>query len=214
MSYLDTPFHSTLLQHAVDAFTRLPGVGKRTALRMALYLLKQPKEDVERFGTAFIRLRNEVKYCAVCGMLSDADICPICADRRRDNTIICVVESVRDVMSIEQTGQFRGRYHVLGGIISPIDGVGPNDLTIELLLERVRQGETQEVLLALSTTMEGETTSFYLAKLLNALSVPIRITAIARGVGFGDDLECTDELTLGRAILNRQPFNNNINKTI
>jgi len=214
MSWFDTPYHSTLLQQAVDAFTRLPGVGKRTALRMALYLLKQPKEDVERFGSAFIRLRNEVKYCAVCSMLSDADICPFCADMKRDKTIICVVESVRDVMSIEQTGHYRGQYHVLGGIISPIDGVGPHDLTIDALLERVCHGEAQEVLLALSTTMEGETTSFYISKQIDALSAPVRITAIARGVGFGDELECTDEITLGRSIQNRQPFGYmNINKT-
>jgi len=206
MSWFEPPFHSALLQQAVDAFTRLPGVGKRTALRMALYLLKQPKEDVERFGSAFIRLRNEVKYCAVCSMLSDTDICPFCADSKRDKAIICVVESVRDVMSVEQTGQYRGLYHVLGGIISPIDGVGPGDLTIDDLLERVRQGGTQEVVLALSTTMEGETTSFYISKLLGSLPDPIRLTAIARGVGFGDELECTDELTLGRAIQNRQPF--------
>ena len=206
MSYFDTPLHSTLLQQAVDSFARLPGIGKKSAMRMALFLLKQPKEDVAHFGTTFIRLRNEVKYCSVCSMLSDTDICPICSNPKRDNTIICVVENVRDVMSIEQTGQFRGRYHVLGGIISPIDGVGPRDLTIEALLERLRLGETQEVLLALSTTMEGETTSFYLSKQFASLPVPIRITTIARGVGFGDELECTDELTLARAIQNRQPF--------
>ncbi|MCL2726962.1 MAG: recombination mediator RecR [Bacteroidales bacterium] len=214
MSWFEPPFHSALLQQAVDAFTRLPGVGKRTALRMALYLLKQPKEDVERFGTAFIRLRNEVKYCAVCSMLSDTDVCPFCADVRRDKTIICVVESVRDVMSIEQTGHYKGQYHVLGGIISPIDGVGPDDLTIGALLERVSRGEAQEIVLALSTTMEGETTSFYISKQIDALSAQVRITAIARGVGFGDELECADELTLGRAIQNRQPFGyTNINKT-
>ena len=206
MSYLDLPFHSTLLQQAVDAFTRLPGVGKRTALRMALYLIKQPKEDVERFGMAFIRLRNEVKYCMICSMLSDTDVCPICLDQKRDHSVICVVETVRDVMSIEQTGVYRGRYHVLGGIISPMDGVGPNDLTVNALLERVRSGEVLEVLLALSTTMEGETTSFYLSKQITSCELPVRITTIARGVGFGDDLECTDELTLGRAIQNRQPF--------
>ena len=210
MSSFDTPFHSTLLQQAVDAFSRLPGVGKRTALRLALYLLKQPQEDVERFGAAFIRLRNEVKYCSVCCMLSDTDICPFCADPKRDNAIICVVENVQDVMSIEQTGQFKGRYHVLGGIISPIDGIGPNDLSIEALLERVRGGEVQEVLFALSTTFGGETTSFYLSKQLTLLSLPIRITAIARGIGIGDDLECTDELTLGRAIQHRQLFQYNM----
>lgn len=206
MSYFDTPFHSTLLQQAVDSFSRLPGVGKRSALRMALYLLKQPPEDVERFGVSFIRLRNEIKYCSVCSMLSDTDICPICSDYKRDNAIICVVENVRDVMSIEQTGQFRGLYHVLGGIISPIDGIGPNNLTISALMGRLQKGETQEVLLALSTTMEGETTSYYLSKQIASLSLRIRISVIARGVGFGDDLECTDELTLSRAIQNRQPF--------
>ena len=206
MPWFDTPFHSTLLQQAVDAFTRLPGIGKRTALRMALYLLKQPKEDVERFGTAFIRLRNDVKYCAVCSMLSDTDVCPFCADPKRDCSTVCVVESVRDVMSIEQTGHYRGLYHVLGGIISPVDGIGPNDLTICALMERVHRGEIREVVLALSTTIEGETTSFYLSKQLSALPCPVRITAIARGVGFGDELENTDELTLGRAIQNRQPF--------
>ena len=206
MAFFETPFHSALLQQAVDAFSRLPGIGKRSALRMSLYLLKQPQEDVERFGNAFIRLRNDIKYCSVCSMLSDTDICPICANTKRDNTIICVVESVSDVMSIEQTGQFHGRYHVLGGIISPIDGVGPNDLTIDALLKRIRQEGTQEVVLALSTTMEGETTSFYLSKQLQSIPFPIRITAIARGVGFGDEIENTDELTLGRAIQNRQPF--------
>ena len=204
MSGFEPSLPSVLLQQAVDAFTRLPGVGRRTALRMALYLLKQPREDVERFGQSFIRLRNEVKYCRICSMLSDTDICPVCADAKRNNSLICVVESVRDVMSIEQTGVFKGRYHVLGGIISPIHGIGPHDLTIAALTERVRQGGVEEVLLALSTTMEGETTSFYLAKQLQGY--PVRITAIARGVGFGDDLECTDELTLGRAIDNRQIF--------
>ena len=206
MAFFETPFHSTLLQQSVDAFSRLPGIGKRSALRMSLYLLKQPQEDVERFGNAFIHMRNDIKYCAICSMLSDTDICPICANTKRDNTIICVVESVSDVMSIEQTGQFHGRYHVLGGIISPIDGVGPNDLTIDALLKRIRHEGIQEVVLALSTTMEGETTSFYLSKQLQSLPFPIRITAIARGVGFGDEIENTDELTLGRAIQNRQPF--------
>ncbi|MCL1973379.1 MAG: recombination mediator RecR [Bacteroidetes bacterium] len=205
MSWFDSSFHSTLLQQAVDAFSRLPGVGKRSALRMALYLLKQPCEDVERWGQAFIRLRNEVKYCRVCNMLSDTDICPICTDPERDSALICVVESVRDVMSIELTGQFRGRYHVLGGIISPIDGIGPNDLTIDALIERLGKGGVEEILLALSTTMEGETTSFYLSR--KASAFPVRITTIARGVGFGDELESTDEMTLGRAIQNRQPFN-------
>ncbi|MDR2586184.1 MAG: recombination mediator RecR [Prevotellaceae bacterium] len=205
MLYLDTPFPSALLQQAVDAFGRLPGVGKRTALRLALWLLKQPNEDVERFGAACIRFRNEVKYCTICSMLSDTDVCPICADTRRDNTTICVVESVRDVMSIEQTGQFRGLYHVLGGIISPIDGIGPKDLSINALIERIQRGGVQEVLFALSTTMEGETTSFYLYKQLSVHSV--KISAIARGVGFGEDLESTDELTLGRAIVHRQLFN-------
>ena len=204
MNFQEQAYPSELLKDAVDVFTRLPGLGRRTALRMALHLLKQPQEDVERFGNAFIRLRKEIKYCRCCGMLSDNDTCYICADHRRDSRIVCVVESVRDVMSIEQTGQYRGRYHVLGGIISPIDGIGPLELNIPSLLERLEKEELTEVFFALNTSMEGETTALYLARKMAAY--PVKISAIARGIGFGDDLECTDELTLGRAIQNRQPF--------
>lgn len=197
-------YSSALLEKAVDEFASLPGVGRKSALRLALHLLKQPKENVERFGNSFIALRNGVKYCRECNMISDSDICSVCSDSSRDRSIICVVESIRDVLSIENTEQYRGLYHVLGGIISPMDGVGPGDLPIKELIERVECGNVKEVILALSTSMEGETTSFYLYKKLNAYQ--IKISTIARGVGFGDDLEYTDELTLGKSIENRHLF--------
>ncbi|MDR1680806.1 MAG: recombination mediator RecR [Prevotellaceae bacterium] len=197
-------FSSKLLNAAVDAFAKLPGIGRKTALRLALYLLKQSQEEVERFGHAFISLRSEVKYCTECHTISDTDRCPICASPRRDHTIVCVVETVRDVLSIENTQQYNGVYHVLGGIISPMDGIGPHDLAIDSLVARVATGTVKEVVLALSTTMEGETTCFYLYKKLH--NFPLSVTTIARGVGFGDELEYTDELTLGRSIKNRQPF--------
>ena len=200
-------YTSQLLEKAVDEFSSLPGIGRKTALRLALHLLKQPEENVEKFGTAFIRLRKEVKYCPICNMISDNSNCFICSDRGRERAVICVVESLRDVLSIENTGQYRGLYHVLGGIISPMDGIGPSDLPIAQLLARAEQEEVKEVVLALSTGMEGETTSFYLYKRLSQHS--ITISAIARGIGFGDDLEYTDELTLGRSILNRQIFKPN-----
>jgi recombination protein RecR len=195
---------SKLLHAAVDELSRLPGVGRKTALRLALHLMKQPVADVERFGRAFIAMRNEIKHCKVCNVLSDEEQCEICRNPRRDRAVVCVVESIREVLSIENTQQYNGLYHVLDGIISPMDGVGPNDLKIEELLERVGGGEIQEVVLALSTTMEGETTCYYLYKKL--CNFDVRITTIARGVGFGDELEYTDELTLGRSIKNRQPF--------
>lgn len=197
-------YSSALLEKAVDEFASLPGVGRKSALRLALHLLKQPKENVERFGNSFIALRNGVKYCRECNMISDSDVCSVCSDSSRDRSIICVVESIRDVLSIENTEQYRGLYHVLGGIISPMDGVGPGDLPIKELIERVEGGNVKEVILALSTSMEGETTSFYLYKKLNAYQ--IKISTIARGVGFGDDLEYTDELTLGKSIENRHLF--------
>ena len=197
-------YSSVLLEKAVDEFSSLPGIGRKSALRLALHLLKQPQENVERFGNSFIALRKGVKYCNVCNMISDENICSVCADSSRDRSIICVVESIRDVLSIENTGQYRGLYHVLGGIISPMDGVGPGDLPIKELAERVVSGEVKEVILALSTSMEGETTSFYLYKKLSGTGV--QITTIARGVGFGDDLEYTDELTLGKSIENRHLF--------
>ena len=197
-------YSSVLLEKAVDEFSSLPGIGRKSALRLALHLLKQPQENVERFGNSFIALRKGVKYCNVCNMISDENICSVCSDSSRDRSIICVVESIRDVLSIENTGQYRGLYHVLGGIISPMDGVGPGDLPIKELTERVVSGEVKEVILALSTSMEGETTSFYLYKKLSGTGV--QITTIARGVGFGDDLEYTDELTLGTSIENRHLF--------
>lgn len=197
-------YPSQLLENAVEQFASLPGIGRKSALRLALHLLKQPVENVERFSRAFTELRKGVRYCRQCNMITDSEICPICEDSRRDNSLICVVESVRDVLSIERTGRYHGLYHVLGGIISPIDGIGPSDLSIENLAERVKSGAVQEVVLALSTGMEGETTAFYLYKKLSGLN--IKITAIARGIGFGDDLEYADELTLGKSIENRQIF--------
>ncbi len=197
-------YSSKLLERAVDEFASLPGVGRKTALRLALHLLRQPKANVERFGSSFIELRNEVKYCPKCYMITDDDLCSVCSDKQRDRSIICVVESIRDVLSIDNTGQFNGTYHVLGGIISPMDGIGPSELKINELLERVKNDEPKEVLLALSTGMEGETTSFFLYKKLSSLG--IKISTIARGVGFGDDLEYTDELTLAKSIENRHDF--------
>ena len=203
-------YPSKLLEDAVDAISSLPGVGRRSALRLALHLLKQPVENVHHFTMAIDRLRDDVKYCRHCRMISDDEICSICADRSRDHSLICVVESVRDVMSIENTGQYRGVYHVLGGIISPINGVGPSDLTIKELVSRVasEQGDIltspTEVILALSGDVEGETTSFYIYRQLSQYNV--KVSTLARGLGFGDDLEYADELTLGRSIVNRQPF--------
>lgn len=203
-------YPSKLLEDAVDAISSLPGVGRRSALRLALHLLKQPVENVHHFTMAIDRLRDDVKYCRHCRMISDDEICSICADRSRDHSLICVVESVRDVMSIENTGQYRGVYHVLGGIISPINGVGPSDLTIKELVARVasEQGDMSnspaEVILALSGDVEGETTSFYIYRQLSQFNV--KVSTLARGLGFGDDLEYADELTLGRSIVNRQPF--------
>ena len=197
-------YSSTLLEKAVEEFASLPGIGRKSALRLALHLLKQPQENVDRFGNSFIALRKGVKYCNICNMISDNSICSVCADQTRDRSTICVVESIRDVLSIENTGQYTGLYHVLGGIISPIDGVGPADLPIKELVERAQSSDVKEVILALSTSMEGETTSFYLYKKLSALN--LKISTIARGVGFGDDLEYTDELTLGKSIENRHLF--------
>lgn len=206
MSYKEN-YPSKLLEEAVDAISSLPGVGPRSALRLALHLLKQPAENVHHFTSAIDNLRDEVKYCRQCRMISDDDICSICSDKSRDANTICVVETVRDVMSIENTGQYRGVYHVLGGIISPINGVGPSDLTIRELTSRVAALSTEadvEVILALSGDVEGETTSFYIYRQLTQYNV--RVSTLARGLGFGDDLEYADELTLGRSIINRQIF--------
>ena len=200
-------YPSQLLADAVDAISSLPGVGRRSALRLALHLLKQPAEHVHHFTDSVARLRDEVRYCRICRMIADGDVCSICADRSRDARTVCVVESVRDVMSIENTGQYHGVYHVLGGIISPISGVGPSDLTIKDLVERVRALEdpaSAEVILALPGDVEGETTAFYIYRQIAPSG--IRVTALARGLGFGDDLEDADELTLGRSITGRVAF--------
>ena len=202
-------YPSELLQNAVDAISSLPGVGNRSALRLALHLLAQPKDHVHHFTNAINRLVDEVRYCNECMMISDSDHCSICSDRTRDHRTVCVVATVRDVMSIEATGQYRGVYHVLGGIISPINGIGPSDLTIRQLVERMRtlsagEGTKPEVILALSGDVEGETTSFYIYRQLAGLDV--QVSTLARGLGFGDDLEYADSLTLGRSIINRQAF--------
>lgn len=209
MSYKDN-YPSKLLEEAVDAISSLPGVGRRSALRLALHLLKQPVENVHHFTSAINHFRDDVKYCSQCMMISDDEVCSICSDRSRDHRTICVVESVRDVMSIENTGQYRGVYHVLGGIISPIGGIGPSDLTIRQLCDRVASlsqdgsGDPAEVILALSGDVEGETTAFYIYRQISGYGVTV--TSLARGLGFGDDLEYADELTLGRSIINRQVF--------
>jgi len=204
---MDEKYPSKLLENAVDAISTLPGVGSRSALRLALHLLKQPKENVHHFTASIDSLVNEARYCRECMMISDDDLCSICADSRRDHSQICVVENVRDVMSIEATGQYHGVYHVLGGIISPIKGIGPSDLTIRRLVERVSESFPGgvEVILALSGDVEGETTSFYIYRQIEKYGV--RVSTLARGLGFGDDLEYADTLTLGRSILNRQKFN-------
>lgn len=201
-------YPSILLEQAVNQMASLPGVGKRTALRLVLHLLRRSDAEVEAFAGAFTRLKSEVIYCRECHNISDTDICPICASTRRDHATICVVENVQDVMSIENTGQYNGVYHVLGGIISPMEGIGPKDIEIDSLIERVAKGETKEVILALPTTMEGDTTNFYIyRRLQNAelASMP-RISQIARGVAVGNQLEYTDEITLGRSIVNRTDF--------
>lgn len=203
-------YPSALLQNAVDAIGALPGVGKRSALKLALHLLRQPADNVKHFTESIDRLRNEVRYCSECRMISDGDICSICADEKRDHRTICVVESVQDVMSIEKTRQYSGVYHVLGGIISPIEGTGPSDLTISRLEERLAHlvsdsgPEGIEVIFALSGDVEGETTAFYIYRRIAPLG--IRVSTLARGLGFGDDIDYADELTLGRSIVNRQAF--------
>ena len=201
---MEQNFASTLLENAVNEFAKLPGIGRKTALRLVLHLLRQDKSSVDGFSQAITRLRHDIKYCNVCHNISDTDTCALCADTTRDSSTICVVENVREVMAVEATGQFRGLYHVLGGVISPMDGVGPADLQIESLVQRVAGGGIKEIILALSATMEGDTTNFYIFRKL--ASYDVRITPIARGVSVGDELEYTDEITLGRSILNRTPF--------
>ena len=197
-------YSSQLLERAVESFSQLPGVGRKTALRLVLHLLRQPLEDVDSFTDAVTRVRHDVKYCKVCHNISDTDICSICSDPRRDSSVVCVVENIQDVMAIENTQQYHGLYHVLGGIISPMDGIGPHDLSIDSLVERIDTGEVKEVILALASTMEGDTTNFYISRKLKDKDVKLSI--IARGISVGDELEYTDEVTLGRSILNRTPF--------
>jgi len=195
-----------LLENAVNEFAKLPGIGRKTALRLVLHLLKQSEHEVEVFGNSFIQLRKEIIYCKVCHNISDTEVCRICGNPSRDHETVCVVENIKDVMTIENTQQFRGLYHVLGGIISPMDGIGPSDLEIESLILRATSEGIKEVILALSTTMEGDTTNFYIFRKLAPLNV--KITTIARGIAIGDELEYADEVTLGRSILNRVEFTN------
>ena len=197
-------YPSQLLERAVQEFSRLPGIGRKTALRLVLHLLRQDGEDVERFTETIARMRQEVQYCHVCHNISDSDTCPICADPRRDASVVCVVENIQDVMDIENTQQYHGLYHVLGGIISPMDGIGPSDIEIDSLVERVKAGDVSEVILALSPTMEGDTTNFYIYRKLSPMGV--KVSVIARGVAVGNELEYTDEVTLGRSIMNRTLF--------
>lgn len=201
---MNREYPSMLLEKAVAEFSKLPGIGRKTALRLVLHLLRQPKEEVDIFAEALSHMAHEVKYCTVCHNISDTDVCPICSNGKRDAKTICVVENVQDVMAVENTQQYNGLYHVLGGIISPMDGIGPNDIEIASLVERVEKGDVEEVILALSSTMEGDTTNFYISRKLAHTGVALSV--IARGISVGDELEYTDEVTLGRSILNRTPF--------
>jgi len=204
VALLENAYPSELLEKAVSEFAKLPGIGRKTALRLVLHLLRQPTETAESLASALTKMRNEVVYCSVCHNISDNEVCPICSDRHRDSTTVCVVENIRDVMAVERTQQYNGLYHVLGGVISPMDGIGPTDLEIDSLVARVEKGDIQEIILALSSTMEGDTTNFYISRKL--ADKPVRISVIARGISVGDELEYTDEVTLGRAILNRTTF--------
>ena len=199
-------YSSALLEKAVGEFAKLPGIGRKTALRLVLFMLRQGDNDVDQFVNAVSKMKREVKYCRVCHNISDTDVCPICSDHSRDAATICVVENVQDVLAVENTQQFHGLYHVLGGIISPMDGIGPADLEIDSLVSRVAAGGVKEVILALSSTMEGDTTNFYISRKLALYDVTVSV--IARGISVGDELEYTDEVTLGRAILNRTTMNN------
>ncbi len=200
-------YSSKLFDDTINEFSKLPGIGKRTATRLVLHLLKLEKENLEYFGETIIKLAKEIKHCNICHNISDTETCSICADKLRDDSTICVVENIKDVIAIENTQQFRGKYHILGGILSPMEGIGPSDLNIHSLELRVKNGEINELILALSPTMEGDTTNFYLYKKFSQLGV--KLTTLARGVSFGDELEYADEITLGRSIINRQPFDGN-----
>lgn len=203
-------YPSKLIERAVNEFSTLPGIGKKTALRFVLNLLKRDLNEVERFSDALIQMRKMIQYCKVCHTISDAEICQICSSVKRDKKIICVVESVKDVLAIENTAQYQGVYHVLGGIISPIEGIGPNDLNIESLIERIKTELPNEVIIAIKPTLEGETTNFYIYKKISPF--PVKITQIARGIAIGDELEYVDEVTLGKSIINRVPYENTLVK--
>ncbi len=197
-------YSSKLVENAVNELARLPGIGRKTALRLTLHILKKDTVQAEALGNAIIMMKNEIMYCSVCHNISDTEVCEICSNPKRDKQTVCVVEDIRDMMAIENTGQYTGVYHVLGGIISPMDGIGPGDLNIESLVNRVSSGEIKEVIMALSTTIEGDTTNFYIFKRLKDFN--IEVTTIARGIAIGDELEYADEITLGRSILNRMPY--------
>ncbi|MDD2960850.1 MAG: recombination mediator RecR [Muribaculaceae bacterium] len=207
---MEQEFASSLLENAVNEFSKLPGIGRKTALRLVLHLLRQDECVANTFGDAIIKLRREIRYCKECHNISETERCPICSNPARERSVVCVVENVKDVMSIENTHQHRGLYHVLGGLISPMDGVGPQDIEIDSLIERVKCGEVKEIILALSATMEGDTTNFYIYRKLAPYDV--KITLLARGVSVGNEIEYTDELTLGRSILNRTLFSDSFNK--
>ena len=207
---MEQEYASTLLETAVNELSRLPGIGRKTALRLALHILRQDEKMGQSLGEAIINLRKGIRYCTVCHNISETDVCPICSNPSRDTSTVCVVESVKDVMLFENTGQYTGIYHVLGGLISPMDGIGPSDLEIASLVERVKSGTVNEVILALSATMEGETTNFYIYRQLGA--TPIKITQLARGVSVGNEIEYTDEITLGRSLLNRTLFSDSFNR--
>ena len=208
---MEQEFASRLLEAAVSEFAKLPGIGRKTALRLVLHLLKQDEHEAVSFGEAIIKLRREIRYCKVCHNISETEVCPICGNPSRDASTICVVENVKDVMSVENTHQHHGLYHVLGGLISPMDGIGPADIEVDSLEERVKQGGVKEVILALSATMEGDTTNFYIFRRL-APYPDVKITILARGVSVGNEIEYTDELTLGRSIMNRTLFSDTFHK--
>jgi len=203
-------YSSRLLEKAVFEFSKLPGIGRKSALRLVLHLLRQDNDEISALASSLIQLKEEIHHCKVCHNISDTEICSVCSNPSRDRSQLCVVENIRDVMAIESTQQFRGLYHVLGGIISPMEGIGPAQLTISSLVERVSQGEINEVILALSATMEGDATNFFIYRKLN--ETPIKVTTLARGVAIGDELEYTDEITLGRSLLNRTPFEDTLKK--
>lgn len=201
---METRFNSQLLEKAVGELSKLPGIGRKTALRLALHLLRKPSEEAKALGESLIEMRDKISYCSRCHNISEEETCPICTDSRRDQKTVCVVENVKDVITIEATHQHHGLYHVLGGLISPLDGIGPSDIEIESLVERVSEENIEEVILALSPTMEGDTTNFYIYRKLSEL--PVKVTMLARGLSVGNELEYTDELTLGKSIQNRIPF--------